>query len=243
MGKRIKKKKVKKAKKVSETPSQEAVKKEDYEKLRRRYIQLKKEHEALEKAFNRISVLEQDIKKVHAKIDSIDANSELVEKELKAVKSRVTNMHTNVKKIAYVATKVSKKYGVSVQRAPRPQSTKGPSKPMARPRPLTKAAKALAYSRKGSEPSRPPMRSPEKKQVTQGTRPRTDEISVEPTGDGKAVVKDHKQASERMDAHDVTTDLDDESMDYLVKEDGKTQALPKKTVDKAIKEKKDEEDR
>jgi len=244
MGKKFKKKKVKKAKKVKKGPeasSEETVKKENYLKLKKRYLHLKKEHETLEKAFNRISVLEEDIQKVHAKIDSIDANSEVVEKELKAVRSRVINMQSNVKKIAYVATKVSKKYGVTGSRTPRPQGPQGPAKP--RGRPMTKAAKALAYSRKGSEAPRPPAKPPVKRPLKQRTRPRNDEISVEPTGNGKAIVKDHKEASERMDAHDVATDLDDETMDYLIKENGKTQSISKKTVDKAVKEKRDEEDR
>jgi hypothetical protein len=240
MGKKVKKKK--KVKKRSDASSENVVKKEDYETLRKRYLRLKKEHEALEKAFNRISVLEEDIRKVHAKIDSIDANSEAVEKELKAVKSRVTNMQTNVKKIAYVATKVSKKYGVTPRPA-KPQTPQGPARPGIRRRPLTKAAKALSYSRKGPETQRPPETPSKKKPTGQRPRPRSDEISVEPSGDGKAIVKDHKEASERMDAHDITTDLDDETMDYLVKENGKTQPLSKRSVDKAIKEKRDEEDR
>lgn len=233
-------KKVKKVKKgdkvvemeeVSEKPKPQA---EDYDALKKRYFDLKKRYDELEKAFNRISTLEDDIKKVHQKLDSIDANSANVEKDLAAVKSRVAGVSKDMKAITVVARNISQKYGFEFKVA---EAQGPPAKPQAKPAapqqkqlpqrhpdgPITKAAKALAMAR-NAEPKRG-----------------SEEITAQP-GRGKPVEpKDHKDAAKRMDDVFVSGDDDMDTVDYLVRPDGKKVPLDKKKVEEELKENEKEE--
>jgi hypothetical protein len=211
---------------------------DDYDVLKKRYTDLKKRYEELETAFNRIGTLEEDIKKVHQKLDNIDANSANVEKDLAAVKTRVASVSKDMKAITVVAKNISQKYGfdIKVENPPekRPASAQQkPATPPKQPAPaqgqqrtpvFTRAAKALAFAR-GAE------------RAKQGS----EEITAQPQKGRALEPRDHKDAKDRMDDVVVSGDDDMDTVDYLVRPDGKKIPLEKKKVEKELKELKDED--
>jgi len=204
---------------------------EDYDALKKRYLELKKRYSELETAFNRISTLEDDIKKVHQKLDNIDANSANVEKDLEAVKNRVASVSKDMTAITVVAKNISSKYGFDIKVAEIPE--RPPAKPQARPPtappkppvqrrpngPITKAAKALAFA-----------------QQAEKRRTVSDEITAQPQRGKPTEPKDHKDAADRMDDVMVEGDDDTDTVDYLVKPEGRKVLLDKKKVEEELKE-------
>lgn len=230
MVKKIKKKK-KRSKEDKGTEGPDTVPVKDYNMLKKKYIRLKKEYRDLKEAFDRISVLEEDINKVHQKLDSMDTDSDSVRKEILAVRSRVDHMQRNVEKMSVLATKVSAQYVAKKKGGLRPRPpTNAPMRPKPRAtKALTRAAKALSQVKTAKGGSTVPR--PVKKKAT------SDEISVQPDREGPVPKsKDLKDHADRMDGTDVITDEDMDSLDYLVREEGKKVPLEKKTVDKEIEE-------
>jgi len=214
---------------------------EDYGAMKKRYLELKKRYAELEAAFNRISTLEDDIKKVHQKLDHIDANSANVEKDLAVVKNRVASVSKDMKAITVVARNISTKYGFDIKVADTPERPTAPARPPAGPQPkpvaappkqpaqaqgqrrpspvFTRAAKALAFA-----------------QQAEMGKAVSDEITAQPQRGKPVGPKDHRDASERMDDVVVSGDDDTDTVDYLVKPEGKTVPLDKKTVKKELEE-------
>lgn len=245
MGKKIKKVKKKVATKATDEATG-SVPMEDFNNLRSKYLRLKKEYTDLREAFDRINVLEEDIKKVHGKLDQMDTGSDSVKKELMAVRSRVDQMQRNVEKISYLATKVSDRFlvkkkamggpGAQTRPGARPEAKPGANQgPVTRPagpsKPLTRAAKALVMARTSGGPAA--AKAPKKV---------TDEITADPGKVGKVPEpKDLKAHAERMDEADVISDEDMDSMDYLIRQEGKKVPLDKKVVKKTIEEDRDQD--
>jgi hypothetical protein len=210
---------------------------EEYEAMKKRYFDLKKRYDDLEKAFNRISTLEQDIKKVHQKLDSFDTNSATVQKDLAQVKSRVAGISKDMSAIAVVASNISKTYGFDIKVTNPPVRPGAPAKPVQQrppqqppaqrqPPTMSRAAKALSFAREA-----------EKKQA----RPNTDEISAQPKSNVKLNPKEHKDAADRMDEVVVEGDDDTDTVDYLIKPEGRKLPLSKNKVEEEMKQKKDDE--
>ena len=216
---------------------EDRLRKEEYEAMKKRYFDLKKRYDELEKAFNRISGLEQDVKKVHEKLDSFDANSANVQKEMAQVKSRVAGISKDMKAISVVASNISKTYGFEIKVTNPPEKLAAPAKP-GQPRPvqqplaqrlpptMTRAAKALSFAREA-----------EKNQA----RTNTDEITAQPKGNVKFNPKEHKDAADRMDEVVVEGDDDTDTVDYLVKPEGRKLPLSKNKVEEELKENKKED--
>ncbi len=210
---------------------------EEYEAMKKRYFDLKKRYDELEKAFNRISTLEQDVKKVHQKLDSFDSNSATVQKDLAQVKSRVAGISKDMSAISVVAKNISKTYGFEIKVTNPPVRPAAPAKPAQqrppqqppaqRPPPMmTRAAKALSFAREA-----------EKNQA----RSNTDEISAEPKGNVKLNPKEHRDAADRMDDVVVEGDDDTDTVDYLIKPEGRKVPLSKSKVEEELKENKKED--
>jgi hypothetical protein len=246
--KMVEKKIIKKVKKTVETQErplekspdkikEERLRQEEYEAMKKKYFDLKKRYEELEKAFNRISTLEQDVKKVHEKLDSFDANSANVQKDLAVVKSRVQGIQKDMSAISVVAKNISKTYGFEIKVTNPPQKPTTPAKPTQqrppqqtpaqRPPPtMTRAAKALSFAREA-----------EKNQV----KTNSDEISAQPKAGTKVNPKEHKDATDRMDEVVVEGDDDTDTVDYLVKPEGRKLPLSKNKVEEEMKQSKDDE--
>jgi hypothetical protein len=216
---------------------EERLRQEEYEAMKKKYIDLKRRYEELEKAFNRISTLEQDVKKVHEKLDSFDTNSANVQKDLAVVKSRVQGIQKDMSAISVVAKNISKTYGFEIKVTNPPQKPAAPAKPAQqrpaqqvpaqRPPPtISRAAKALSFAREA-----------ERKQTTTNT----DEISAQPKAGTKLNPKEHKDAADRMDEVIVEGDDDTDTVDYLVKPEGRKLPLSKNKVEEEMKANKDDE--